>query len=516
METQRGKGAQGGALLFIAQLTLMLTSYVVALALARGLGPELYGAYGVIYSFLLSVELVGRLGLPQAVSKLVAERSAIEPALEATGFTLSVIVFAAIFLAFWLAAPLLGELFNVADGTRLFRIAALDIPFYGVYFMLIHILTGRRRFGLQCLGTIVYGVSKAVGILVLVAIGPSLAGALVVNAIGSMLALAVVAVCLGRATFRLTLAYRGPIIQLAAPVSVIALGTQTLVAADLWMLNAVGPTVDAAVKGLYVAAVNVARIPNFVAFVVTAVLVPSIAAALAADDLEGARAYLGGAARFLILVLVPGCALIAVNAADVLVLLFSSKYAGGADLLVVLVFAHGLLYTTFLALANALIGAGRAAASARLALTALTFALGLSITGVLWAGALGAAFAALVANAAAVAGASIVIGRTIGWPAEVSTLPRVLLLTAAICVPGWWIEAQGLMLLLELGFLGTAYVALLPVAGLVDRTDIELFLSRRLRLRSGAQPAPARCHRRRSRRCRGRELGPGRSRPPLR
>ena len=57
-------------------------------------------------------------------------------------------------------------------------------------------------------------------------------------------------------------------------------------------------------------------------------------------------------------------------------------------------------------------------------------------------------------------------------------MPRVLLLTAAICVPGWWIEAQGLMLLLELALLGTAYVALLPLVGLIDRTDLEPFLPR--------------------------------------
>jgi O-antigen/teichoic acid export membrane protein len=478
MDMQRGKAVRGSALLLIAQLTLMLTSYVVALALARGLGSELYGAYGIVYSFLLSVELVGRLGLPQAVSKLVAERPQIEPPLEATGFTLAAIVFTAIFAAFWIAAPLLGELFNVADGARLFRIAALDIPFYGGYFMLVHILTGRRRFGLQCLGTVVYGVSKAIGILVLVAIGPSVAGALVVNAVGSIIALLLLAICVGRAPFRFTLAYSRPVIRLAAPVSVIALGTQILNAVDLWVLNAVGTTVEEAVKGLYVAAVNVARIPNFVAFVVTAVLVPSIAAALAAKDLEGARAYLGGAVRFMALVLVPACALIAVNAADVLVLLFSSEYAGGADLLVVLVFAHGLLYTIFMAFANALVGAGQAATSAKLSLTALIFAVALSVIWVLRAGALGAAFAALVANGAAAVGASIVMARTVGWPAELSTLPRVLLLTAAICVPGWWIEAQGLMLLVELALLGAAYVALLPLAGLVDRTDLEPFLPR--------------------------------------
>jgi O-antigen/teichoic acid export membrane protein len=324
-------------------------------------------------------------------------------------------------------------------------------------------------------------VSKAIGILVLVAIGPSVAGALLVNAIGSIIGLAVVAVCVGRAAFRITLAYRRPIIQLAVPVSVIALGTQILIAVDLWALNAVGTTVDDTVKGLYVAAGNVARIPNFIAFVVAAVLVPSIAAALATNDLQGARAYLGGAMRFMVLALVPGCALIAVNAADVLTLLFSSEYAGGADLLVVLVFAHGLLYTIFMALANTLIGVGQAAASAKLSLAALVLAVGLSIGLVVWAGAPGAAFAALVANTAAVIGAGIVISRTIGWPAEASTWPRVLLLTAAICAIGWWVEARGMMLLLELALLGIAYVALLPLVGLIDRADLELFLARSAR-----------------------------------
>lgn len=474
--TPGGKAARGAALLFVAQFLLMLSSYVVALALARTLGPELYGAYGIVYSFLLSIELVGRLGLPQAVKKLVAEKPAIMPDLEATGVTLAAIVFAAIFGAFWLAAPAIGALFHVADGARLFRIAALDIPFYGIYFMLIHILNGRRLFLQQCLTTIVYGLSKAVGILILVEIGPSIAGALIVNAIGSIIALAVAAGCVGRASFKLTLAHRRPIIALAVPVSFIALGTQILVAVDLWVLNALGTAVEGAVKGLYVAAANVARIPNFVAFVMTAVLVPSVAAALATNDHVAARSYLDGAMRFMAVVLLPVCGLIAVNAADVLTLLFSSDYAGGADLLVVLVFAHGVFYTMFMSLANVLIGAGRATTSAQLSLVVLAFAIALSVTLVLSAGALGAAFAALIANAAAVIAVSIVVGRAIGWPIAASIWARVILLTAAICVPGWWVQAQGMMLMLEFALLGMVYVALLPVVGLLERTDIEPFL----------------------------------------
>ena len=471
-----GKAARGAASLFVAQFTLTLSSYVVALALARALGPELYGAYGIVYSFLLSVELIGRLGLPQAVSKLIADQRTAAPQLEATGLTLAVVVYATIFVGFWLAAPGLGALFHVPDGARLFRIAAIDIPFYGVYFMLINILTGRRLFHAASLGTIVYGLTKAAGILVLVQIGPSIAGALVVNAIGSIIALAVVIPFVGRAPLRLTLAQRRPVIRLAVPVALISLGTQTVISIDLWMLNAVGTAVDDAIKGLYVAAVNVARIPNFVAFVMTGVLVPTIAAALAANDHAAARSYLGGAMRFMAVALIPGCTLIAINAAEVLALLFSSDYAAGADLLVVLIFAHGLCYTTFLCLANALVGAGRATMSACLALGALAVAAALSVTLVLWAGALGAAWAALIANAAGLIGVSVVIGRAVGVPLDISVLARVLLLTALLGGASWWIEGRGVWLLVELALLGTTYLALLPVAGLLRRADVAPFL----------------------------------------
>ena len=247
------------------------------------------------------------------------------------------------------------------------------------------------------------------------------------------------------------------------------------------MLNAVGTTVPATIKGDYVAALNVARIPNFVAFVMTAVLVPSISAALAAGDRGRAHAYLSGALRFMAVVLVPGCALVAVNAAAVLSLLFSPDYAEGADLLTVLIFAHGLLYTVFMSQANALIGAGRAATSARLSLAALAFAVALSIVLVLWIGALGAALAALIANAAAVVGASIAIRRTVGVPMGGTILARVLLLTVIIAVPSWWMKADGVMLLVELSGLAIIYLALLPVAGLVERADLEPFLPRRLK-----------------------------------
>ena len=74
MPSLSDRAARGMIALMVAQIWIMLSGYIIAVALARSLGPALFGVYGVVYSVLLSVELIGRLGLPQAVSKLVAEK----------------------------------------------------------------------------------------------------------------------------------------------------------------------------------------------------------------------------------------------------------------------------------------------------------------------------------------------------------------------------------------------------------------------------------------------------------
>ena len=87
-------------MLLVAQLWLTLCGYAMAVLLARGLAPARYGIYGVVYSVLLSVELIGRLGLPQAITKLAAEASDRDRRVETTAVTIASIASLALFLAF--------------------------------------------------------------------------------------------------------------------------------------------------------------------------------------------------------------------------------------------------------------------------------------------------------------------------------------------------------------------------------------------------------------------------------
>ena len=73
--------ASGTIKLMAAHACLTLSGYVTVVVLARGLGPEAYGVYAIVISVLLGVELVGRLGIPQAMSKLIAESDEPDPRL---------------------------------------------------------------------------------------------------------------------------------------------------------------------------------------------------------------------------------------------------------------------------------------------------------------------------------------------------------------------------------------------------------------------------------------------------
>jgi stage V sporulation protein B len=476
MPSLSDRATRGMLALTVAQIFIMLSGYIIAIALARSLGPALYGVYGVVYSVLLSVELIGRLGLPQAVSKLVAEKDSSAQRVASTGITLALIVYATIFLTFLLAAPWLGAIFNVHDGTKLFRIAALDIPFYGVYFMFMHVLSGRREFSKQAIGASIYSLTKVIGIIALVMIGPTVAGALVINVIGSIIALGLVVRFVGREVFRLTVEEARPIIRLAIPVAIIALGTQALINVDLWVLSALGTQIEGTVKGFYIAASSVARVPNAMAFVMSSVLVPSVAHALARADRQQAVATVERGVRFMAVTLVPGCALIAVESREILALLFSRVYEAGAPFLTLLAFAQGLCYTAFMSFSYLLIATGGQHASATLSVLMLALATVTSVVGVQFLGALGAALGALAANGIAATIATALVFRAVRPRIDPLMLIRLAAATALVCLAAFAVPTQGFLLVAELAVLAGLLLALLLVLRVVDAAELELYL----------------------------------------
>jgi O-antigen/teichoic acid export membrane protein len=245
-----------------------------------------------------------------------------------------------------------------------------------------------------------------------------------------------------------------------------------LLGIDLWLLNALGTSIAADIKGDYVAAISLARLPNVVAYVLTAVLVPSIARALGAGERDTAGRLVIGTMRFLVVLVLPVCALIAANAVEAMQLVFSDEYLPGARFLMLLVFAQGLGYTLVSALLAILIGAGASRVAAQRIYIALTIAITLNLILIPRIGAMGSALAALFSFITAGLLFARLVRQKLGVLLEWRATLLALLASIALGFAGWLIPTTGLMLLVEIVGLGLAYLGFVWAIGLVSLADI--------------------------------------------
>ena len=455
---------------------LTICGYIVIVLLARSFGPAIFGVYGVIYSVLLATELLLRFGVPQALAKLIGGSTGANPSqLQATGITLTLVINLAGFAVIWAVAPLLADSLNLTNGTWLFRIAALDIPFYGLYACLVNILNGRRQFTITGLVSGAYGFTRVFGIIVLLMTDTlTIKGALIVNIAASVVGLVLLIRPAGMMQYRPSLVAKAGIIALAVPIAIGDFGFQMLLGIDLWLLNGLGTSIPADVKGDYVAALSLARLPSVIVFVLTAVLVPSIARALSGDDRAMAGRLVLGTTRFLMLIVLPVCALVATSAWDLMTLLFSADYEPGARYLVPLVFAQGLGYTFVGVFQAILIGAGAALVAARRMYVALAVAIIANLLLIPSLGAIGAAIAALISSAVAMMLTGLAVRQRVGVLLELRSALLAPLLSVAVGLAGWFIPTTGLMVLVEFAGLAVAYLVIIWATGLIQAGDIAL------------------------------------------
>lgn len=455
--------------------------YIVAVLLARSFGPVAFGVYGVVYSVLMASEQILRLGVPQALTKLIAGSGAADTSkLESTGMVLGLLINLAGFAGLWMIAPWLADWLKVENGTLLFRIAVLDIPFFGLYRVVVHILNGRRDFRTTGKVTCAYALTRTLGIVILVVTGSlTIEGALLVNVIASLVGLLLLLPRAGARVFQPTLIERTQIMSLALPILVSDVGIQCLLGVDLWLLSAFSTSLEAEVRGDYVAALSLARVPNILTFVLASVLVPSIARALSTGDRDGAVRLVLGTTRLLTVLLFPCGALIVVNAGELMALFFSESYRPGGRYLALLILAQGLGFTFLGALQAILIGTGDAAIAARRIYVGLGIAVALNLILIPLYGGIGAAIAAILSFAITVLLVAQVVRRRMGVLLEPRRALLALLASILIAVSGWLIPTTGPMVLLELAGLGMAYLGLGWILGLFDASDIALLRGRR-------------------------------------
>lgn len=313
--------------------------YLASIILARALQPSDYGIYGVVISVLLWIEQTTRFTFAPAAAKLIPEVSDDATPLERTALLLNFSLFVLLFAVLWLSAPMLADLFELDEGTFLFRLAALDLPFFGLYVIYRGVLQGRHNFFSTALGDALYAVTKLAGILLLVTIGISVASALIVNVLASLGGMIVVWSQSSIRSWKPAPIFIRPLVRIAFPLGLFMLVTQTLVQLDLWCLKVFGTGKNGTLLGQYVAARQVGFVPSFIFLGVSEVLLPALSRALARNETALSRQHVQAAMRFLWMLILPVALLLALTADNLMVFLFSNSYLEGGLFLSILAFS---------------------------------------------------------------------------------------------------------------------------------------------------------------------------------
>ena len=457
-------GAQGA---FLAA-----SGYVGMLMLVWTLGPEAFGLYGVIISLLVWVERTAMLGIPSATTKLIAEG---EETAAPTSMLISLVLIAVVVTAIWVFAPVMARLLQAPGQEQLFRLAALDVPFYGIYLLYRAVAIGRGKFTVVFWSGLVLGSAKLIALAWIVLAGYAMSGALIAYIVGSVAAFLFLAICLplNPTSFDLDLARN--IILMAVPLAISNFGLSLMHSLDLWLLKALIAPEMAREVGVYAATRVLARIPELVLLPIGAVLFPLVSRSLAQNDLGQVADYIKGTTRALWLVLLPISIFVAIDARPILRLLFPSSYYGGGSHLGLQVSAFGLLIVLDILL-TLLKARGDFYLTVIVGLAMVVILTPLGFILIPEYGTLGAASSFLLTVLIGATASGILVYHRFGVLIRTATFINGVVATTIVIPPAFVLPAQGIWLIAKYLFIGLVYVGLLWVLRELRRDDLQPLL----------------------------------------
>lgn len=398
-----------GALVWLtlSEVLYNASGYIIHAALARILSPEDYGRYGVVITLTtMLVILIGN-GIPTAMSKYLSEVFESAPgrvlAIKRSAAKYQAMLMLGVTVLFAMLAPAMAWALRDISLTPLLLLSSLIIPAFALASFYFSYFTGLHAFHIQAALKAFRSVVRIVAIVALAylfGIQGSIAGYIVAPLL--VFVLAYILAHRYEAKQNLTeedQTYHFDHMQLfrfAGPLVAFLLVYELTITMDLYLVKAL--LQNDLLTGIYNAALNVARIPYFLFYALTIILLPAFAKLTADQALTDVQALVTRVYRLMYLFLIPLVALIMFYARELVVFFAGERYESGAEVLPVLTLGIGLL-TVFYVFSFAWNGSGHLRTSLYAALAGLGGLVAMSLYTIPHYGLLGAAYAVLVAGA---------------------------------------------------------------------------------------------------------------------
>lgn len=315
---------------------VLFSGYLLNRFLAVQFDLKTFGDYGLIMTVLLWIEIFVITGIPTAVPKYVSSHPQQAYRILWASMRLQGLIIAGIgFLAFSVLPLLLVRIFRAQELQGAFRLAFLDLPVYGFFYVLLSFFNGLRQFQKQAICHAFYGLSKLGFIVGLVFFHRNLVSALWGNILGSIAGFLLAFLFLEKKWIEKPL-YEKELFQFAFPAIWYFLLVQLVLSMDLWFVNALCGREPGS---YFYAASTLARIPYFLLAGLSSVLLPTLSHSISSGNIKEARRIIGQAFRWGVIALLPVLIIFIFYRQELLTLFFSSRYVPAEPFFVVLTMA---------------------------------------------------------------------------------------------------------------------------------------------------------------------------------
>jgi stage V sporulation protein B len=350
-----------------SEIIFNLAGYVIHASLGRILGPEDYGRFGVIITLTTMIIVLLGNGVPTAMSKFIAENFDTHPGrvknIKATAILLQALIMIPATIFFYLLAPWIATtVLRDPSLTELFQISALIIPGFALASFYFYYYTGLHYFRLQAVLKTIRAVARIIFIVgfayywgVTGAVSGYIVAPLAVFVIAFLYDLFKVSPNLPEKDSDYHLA-KSSLFQYAWPFTLFLIFYELVITADLYFVKAL--LQDDYLTGLYNAAITVGRIPYYLFYALTIILLPAIAKAKTVTSSQEAAQLVQKTLILIYALLLPMVTFLFAYSHQVLTFFYGKKYLGALPAFEIFVFGAGFL-TVFYVLAFALHGAGR-------------------------------------------------------------------------------------------------------------------------------------------------------------
>lgn len=332
--------------ILVAKILWSFSAFLLHVGLGRMLGPEQYGVFGVIMTVISINYLVLGNGVRQAVSKYVAQHTAVSGAISRSGLRLQLLFSIIIAAVFALLSNYISRALGDPSMRDLFLLSALGIPLIGVLFVYSGSLEGMRRFGKSAVVGGFSAVSRLLFVFVIVCLGFKVMGALIGILFSIFLTCVMAAIfCRGMPGDYARFAY-GPLIRFALPVLLFFIALAALMHMDIFFAKAM--ISDEGAIGHYTAAQAISRMLYFFFATFGIILLPFIARNVGQGDSQAAMDNIRSALRYALLLLAPSVAIVSGTSGELIVLLYGGSYIDAGYPLAVLALGISCLSLTLM------------------------------------------------------------------------------------------------------------------------------------------------------------------------